>query len=187
MKQKRLGQSLGWLTRSARYIFESPWHRIRQDQVSISSKEHTFTYLEHAGSVFIVPITRGGNLVLLRSYRYNVDDWVWEIPAGGLGDKSGLSLEEAARAELREETGYTGGSFERLAHFYSAVGVLDLKFTIFLARDVEKTADLDLDDAESVEEVVEISFSEAIRRVRSGEINDGESALAILLAAEALE
>ena len=186
MKQKRLGQSLGWLTRSARYIFESPWHRIRQDQVSVSSKDHVFTYLEHAGSVFIVPITKDGNLVLIRSYRYNVDDWVWEIPAGGIGDKAELSLEEAAREELKEETGYTGGSFEKLAQFYSAVGVLDLKFTIFLARNVEKTHELALDEAESVEEVVEIPLAEAIRRVRSGEINDGESALAILLAAKIL-
>ena len=69
---------------------------------------------------------------------------------------------------------------------YSAVGVLDLKFTIFLARNVEKTHELALDEAESVEEVVEIPLAEAIRRVRSGEINDGESALAILLAAKIL-
>lgn len=187
MKEKRLGTTLGWLTRSSRYLFESPWHRIRQDAVSLRGKDLTFTYLEHAGSVFVVPITKGGNVVLIRSYRYNVDDWVWEIPAGGLGDKPGVSLEEAARAELREETGYEGGTLERLASYYSAVGVTDIRMTIFLARGVERAGDLDPDEAEQIEEVVEVPLAEAVRRARTGELNDGESALAVLLAADALK
>jgi ADP-ribose pyrophosphatase len=95
-------------------------------------------------------------------------------------------MEDAARAELREETGYSGGEFERLGSFYTGVGVLDLKMTIFLARGVELTHPLDLDDSEQVEEVVTISIAEAVRRARSGELNDGESALAVLLAAERL-
>ncbi|MGZ3657150.1 MAG: NUDIX domain-containing protein [Bdellovibrionota bacterium] len=186
MKTKSLGTSLGWLTKSARYIFESPWHCIRQDQVSLKGNELTFTYMEHAGSVFVVPVTAAGRIVLIRTYRYNVDDWVWEVPAGGLGDKKVLSLENAARAELREETGYTGGTFERLGSYYSAVGVLDLKFTVFLARGVERTHGLDLEDSEQVDEVVEVSVEEAVSRARSGALNDGESALAVLLAAEKL-
>jgi ADP-ribose pyrophosphatase len=186
MKEKRLGASLGWLTRSARYIFESPWHKIRQDQVTLRGNDLTFTWLEHSGSVFVVPITKKSEIVLIRTYRYNVDDWVWELPAGGLGDKGQLSMEDAARAELREETGYSGGEFERLGSFYTGVGVLDLKMTIFLARGVELTHPLDLDDSEQVEEVVTISIAEAVRRARSGELNDGESALAVLLAAERL-
>jgi ADP-ribose pyrophosphatase len=184
MKQKRLGATLGWVTRSARYLFESPWHRIRQDQVGLRGKELTFTWLEHAGSVFVVPVTKKGEIVMIRTYRYNVDDWVWEIPAGGLGDKGGLPLEQAARGELREETGYTGGEFEVLGSYYTGVGVLDLKMTIFLARGVELTHPLELDDSEQVEEVVAVPLAEAVRRARSGEVNDGESALAILLAAE---
>ena len=186
MKEKKLGQTLGWLSRSARYLFESPWHKVRQDEVSLRGKDLTFTWLEHAGSVFVVPITKAGELVLLRSYRYNVDDWVWEIPAGGIGDKRHLSLEDAARAELREETGYTGGTFEPLGTYYSAVGILDLQFTIFLARDVELTHPLELEDSEQVEEVVALPVAEAVRRARSGELNDGESALAVLLAAARL-
>jgi ADP-ribose pyrophosphatase len=185
-REKILGRSLGWLTRSARYLFESRWHKVRQDEVDLRGKSMIFTWLEHAGSVFIVPVTADGRIVLIRTYRYNVDDWVWEVPAGGIGDKPHLSLEAAAREELREETGYTGGTFEKLSEYYSAVGVLDLKFTVFLARGVERTHDLDLEDSEQIDEVALLTLDEAVARARSGAINDGESALAILLAAEAL-
>ena len=40
-------------------------------------------YLEHASSVFIVPATASSQIVLIRTYRYNVDGWVWKISAGG--------------------------------------------------------------------------------------------------------
>jgi ADP-ribose pyrophosphatase len=184
MKPKTLGATLGWLLRSTKVLIETPWLRIRQDEITLNGKPATFTYLEHPGSVFVVPVTKEGRVVLLRSYRYNVDDWVWELPAGGVGDKGERSLEEAARDELREEAGYTGGSFERLAAFYSSVGVCDIRFTVFLARGVERTVERAPEETEQIEEVVELPLEEAVRRAQSGELNDGESALAVLLAAE---
>jgi ADP-ribose pyrophosphatase len=186
VKLKALGATVGWLTRASRYIHESRWSRVRQDQVEVHGKEHTFTWMELAGSVFVVPVTKQGRIVLLRSYRYNVDDWVWELPAGGIGDKMHLTLEEAARAEMLEETGYSGGVFEELSHYYSAVGALDLKFTIFLARGVERVQARTAEESEEIAEVVELTLEEAVARAHSGSINDGESALAILLAAERL-
>lgn len=53
----------------------------------------------------IVPITKAGEMVLLRQYRYAVDEWCLEVPAGGTHDSGDASLEEVARKELREEVG----------------------------------------------------------------------------------
>jgi ADP-ribose pyrophosphatase len=163
-------------------LVETRWLRIREDQLDLRGKPATFTYLEHPGSVFVVPVTREGRVVLLRSYRYNCDDWVWEIPAGGLGDKAGTSLEDAARAELREETGYGGGTFELLASYYSSVGATDIRFHVFLARDVSKIGSLSPEETEQIEEVIELPLEEALAWARSGKLNDGESALAVLVA-----
>jgi 8-oxo-dGTP pyrophosphatase MutT (NUDIX family) len=183
MRPKVLGPTIGWITKSSRYIFESPWQRIRQDVVHVRGREHTFTYLERDGSVFVVPLTSSGEVVLLRSYRQQVDDWVWELPAGGINDKLGISLEAAARAELREETGYGGGDFELLASYYSAVGAMSLRFHVFLARGVERIGEIEPEDSEEIAEVACVPLAEAVRRARTGELNDGESAHAVLLAA----
>ncbi len=49
----------------------------------------------------VLPVTTDGQVVMIRSYRYTVDDWCWELPAGGLGDKPGVPLVEVAQQELR--------------------------------------------------------------------------------------
>ncbi len=184
MKPKPLGQSIGWITRSAKYIFESKWFRLRQDQVSLRGQEMIFTYLEHPGSVFVVPVTPDKRIVLIRCYRYNVDQWVWQLPAGGLGDKRDVPLEQAARAELAEETGYTGGTFEKLSTFVTGVGVMDLEKTFFLARGVERASEQNLEDTEEIDRVALFTVAEAVAMAKSGEIKDGESALGVLIAAE---
>lgn len=154
--------------------------------VAVHGQDLTFTYLEHPGSVFIVPVTADGRIVLIRSYRYNVDEWVWQIPAGGIGDKGGMSLEDAARSELREETGFTGGTFEKLASYVTGVGVMDLSMTVFLARGVERGSEQELEETEHIDEVTLVPIAEAVAWARSGKINDGESALAVLIAAARL-
>ncbi len=178
MKPRPEGKAIGWETLSAKYIFESPWHKIRQDKVRLKGEELTYTWLEHPGSVFVVPVTRDGKFVLIRVYRYTIDKWCWEVPAGGLGDKRGISLEQAARDELREETGYTGGTFEKIGFFYAANGVADLEYTIFLARGVELTSKQELEATEQLE-VALFTRAELERMLEAGEIVDGEAALCL--------
>ena len=182
MKDKKIGREAGWETLSARYLHESPWHNIRQDQVRLHGREITYTWLEHPGSVFVVPATREGKIVLIRTYRYTADAWFWEVPAGGLGDKKHLSLEEAARAELEEETGYAGGTLERLGHYFTGNGVMDLEFTAFLARGVEPSGKQELEHTESIEKVALFTPAEIREMLARNELKDGESAFCLLLA-----
>ena len=80
-----------------------------------TGEEIVYTYQEHAGFVTVLPVTTDGQVVMIRSYRYTVDDWCWELPAGGLGDKPGVPLDEVARQELAEETGGSAESSRRSA------------------------------------------------------------------------
>lgn len=57
-----------------------------------------------ADAVSIVPITRDGNLVLIREFRYPLNSWCVSLPAGLID--AGETLEEAVARELSEETGY---------------------------------------------------------------------------------
>lgn len=184
MKTKPLGASVGWRTLSTKTIFESLWYRIRQDQVDVRGREITYTYMDHPGAVFIVPITKDDKIVMIRTYRYTIDEWCWEVPSGGLGDKKGKSLETIAREELFEETGGTARELEYLGSYFTANGAANLKAHFYLARDVELTQKASPEETEEIERVETWTIEQARAAVLNGTINDGESSLAIFLALE---
>ena len=61
--------------------------------------------IRHPGAVVILPVLDAERVVLLRNFRFVVNDTLWEVPAGTV--EPGEPLEEYARRELLEETGYT--------------------------------------------------------------------------------
>ena len=72
----------GWQIRASRHLYESHWYSVRQDEIRLpDGQEITFTQIEHPGFVSVVPVTPDGQIILIYSYRYTVDDWMWEIPA----------------------------------------------------------------------------------------------------------
>jgi ADP-ribose pyrophosphatase len=121
-------------------------------------------------------VTAEGEIVLVYQYRYTVDDWCLEIPAGA--QQPGLSLEETARAELREEVGGTAERLQYLGHFYAANGICNEVSHLFLATGV--TLAETAHEAAEVMTVHRVPAAEAVRMARDGRITDGASALALL-------
>lgn len=185
---KPLGRSLGWRLHATRFLYRSQWFDLRQDEISLpSGAPATFTYVEHPGFATVVPLTAAGEIIMIRSYRYTVDDWAWELPAGGYGNKQGLSPAEVAREELLEETGCrVTGELIPVARYYNAIGNSNTVADVFLATGVVRGADQALDEAEQIE-VHPLPAREALELARSGGISDGASALALLLCAPLVE
>ena len=71
--------------------------RLEVDRVKLPTG-HTVNMeiVRHPGSVVLLPIPEPGKIVLIRQYRYTIDRWIWELPAGSL--KPGEDPDEAARA-----------------------------------------------------------------------------------------
>jgi ADP-ribose pyrophosphatase len=136
--------------------------------------------IEHPGAVAVVPIV-GDNVVLVRQYRAAIRDHILEIPAGKL-DAPGEDLEEAARRELREETGFSAGTLLRLTDLMTAVGFCDEKITIFLADDVVAGDRSPIGPEEHDAEVLEMPLQQAVELVESGEIADAKTAVGLLIA-----
>jgi ADP-ribose pyrophosphatase len=154
---------------------------IRQDKVAVEGAgELTFNYLESHGAVGVVPVTPDGRIILIRQYRYTVDDWLLEIPAGGMHDANGAMPEEMALLELREEAGGRCEVIEYVGCFYASVGNSSQPFYVFLALGVELSEPQGLQPGERIE-IVPTRIAEALQLAREGEIKDGVSALSVLM------
>lgn len=176
----------GWQIRSSRYLYESHWYNVRQDEIRLPTGEDIlYTQIEHPGFVTVVPVTEDGQVVLIRSYRYSVDEWTWEVPAGGLGNKPGQPLAEVAASELMEETGAVAQDIQYVTSYYSGVGSSNVQAHIFLATGVRFVGQQDLEQTEVIE-VHTLPIEDALLFVRSGQMQDGQSAMALLFCEPAL-
>jgi len=101
------------------------------------------------GVVAIVPVTESGEILLVRQFRPPVSRYVIEFPAG-LNDK-GDTIEEAARRELLEETGYYAGLVTFLTQGPLSSGASGEILSVYLARDLEFRGNPERDEAEALE------------------------------------
>src|ERR1700712_2721195 len=109
--KKPNGAKAGWQLRGSETRFENNICRLREDDVELEGgKKIKYAYLERDEAVIAVPVTPDGEVVMLRQYRYPVDEWCLEVPAGGTHDSGDAALEEVVRKELREEIGGTAKS-----------------------------------------------------------------------------
>jgi len=167
-------------TLDSRIVYRNPpWYILRRDEIALpNGGQAVYTVVERPGGVWIIPALPDGRLVIIRNYRYTVQGWLWEIPAGGLRD--GITPDEMARLELAEEVGGTAESIERVATFYTMPGIGDEVAHVFLARGVA-LGEQHLEPTEVMERHI-LTLDEVLGMIERGELADGPSALAILLA-----
>jgi 8-oxo-dGTP pyrophosphatase MutT (NUDIX family) len=108
--------------------------------------------------------------------QYSVDDWCYEVPAGGLSP--GLTPEEVVRRELSEEISGTAADLRFVGQFYTTNGISNEVAYVYLATGVE-LGEYHPEPTELME-IHLISVKEAMRMAREGQIADGPSALALL-------
>ncbi len=131
----------------------------------------------HPGAVAILPLVSEGRVCLLRNYRPAAGQTLWEIPAGTL--EPGEPLEEAARRELAEETGYRAGRLRKVASFYPSPGVLSEQTHLYVAEELE-IGEMALEADETIEPV-EVAWDEAVGMALDGTIRDAKTLVALLL------
>ena len=176
--------SLAELTIGTKRIYEGNIINVRVDTVRMpSGRDATREIVEHSHAVCIVPIDNDGNVVLVRQYRKPAEDALLEVPAGGVED--GEISEEAVLRELQEEIGYTADHLEHLSSFWVAPGWATEYMHAYLATGLRESR-LDGDEDENIE-VVRLRFNEAVSMLKSGEINDGKTIAALLLAQPLLD
>jgi ADP-ribose pyrophosphatase len=167
-------------TLETRYLLKTRWRSFREDRVDIGQgREITYSYAEVPRAAYVVPLTSDGQIVLIRQYRYPIRDWVLEVPAGSL-ETPEEDPAWRARQELREEVGGECQELIHLARFYSSSAHITLSCEGFLGTGVE-LGEMQLEETELLQRVV-LPARTVLSMARRGEISEGQSAYAILLA-----
>lgn len=106
---------------------------VRKDTVSLPDGQlATREYVVHPGAVAVVPLLDDGRLVMVRQYRYPVQQVLLEFPAGKIDP--GEPVLECAVRELAEETGYRAREWARAGVFHNAAAYSTEGIEIWFAR-----------------------------------------------------
>ncbi len=163
----------------SRRAWDCPWYGVRQDRILLpDGSEGVYNVLELPDAVWILPVTTTGEVVLLRHYRYPLQKWIWELPAGHV--EAGDEPLESAQRELREETGGEASEWRFLLKSNTMKGIGTETAHLFLATGV--TLGATAHEPAEVMTVHPLPAAEVLRMARAGEIEDAISVLALLLA-----
>lgn len=133
-----------------------------------TGRRHAFYRLQGPDWVNVVAFTKVGDLLVVEQFRHGIDAPTLEIPGGGCD--GGESPIEAARRELREETGFDSERWIALGSCTPNPATQNNRCHTFLALDCEPVGDLELDPAEELQ-VWACSWREWQERLRSGAVH----------------
>jgi ADP-ribose pyrophosphatase len=163
---------------SSRRIYEGKVLSLDVDEVEEPGDVRaTREVVRHSGSVAVLALQDDGRIVLVRQYRYPVDQALWELPAGRLDE--GETPEVAAQRELREEIGQRARDLSKIAFFYTTPGFCDEAMHVFRATGLEASPAKG-DEDERIE-VQAFSLSDLEAMIDKGEIREGKTLVALLL------
>lgn len=149
---------------------------VRLSYQSADGQTHQREVARHPGAVTILPLLDDGRVCLIRNYRVAVGQTLIELPAGTL--EPGEEPLATAHRELEEETGYRAASVEKLNEFFMSPGILSERMLLFLATGLTAGPSR-LEAGEQIENLI-VSWTDAIRLVERGEIQDAKTLVALL-------
>lgn len=161
-------------------VFTGKVFSIDRDRVKMpNGRAVTVDVIRHSRSVVLVPVPEPGKLILVRQYRYAVNAFLWELPAGSVDE--GESPEEAARRECHEEIELVPSTIVRLGAMYPTPGYCDEEMIFFRLSGLEKTDEKAAVDEDEDIEMKVFELRDVREMLRRGEIQDMKTVVALTL------
>jgi ADP-ribose diphosphatase len=156
---------------SSERVFDGKVFEIDRDRVRMpNGRDVTVDVVRHSRSVVLLPVPEPRHIVLVRQYRYAVNRWLWEVPAGSVDP--GEEPDAAARRECHEEIGLVPETIIRLGAFLPTPGYCNEEMVFFrLSGLTVPTEPAEPDEDEDIEART-FTIAEAREMVRRGEIVD---------------
>ena len=140
-------------------------------------KEVQRDVVHHSGGVCVVPLTEKGTVLMVKQFRYPMQQVTLEIPAGKL--EAGEDPADCGRRELREEAGRTCGKYTPLGKLFPTPAYDTEVIHMYLAQELSAPEAQDLDDGEFLD-VTDLPLEQAVQMVMDGEIPDAKTQIALL-------
>ncbi len=168
-----------WTTLDRRPVYENAWIAVREDRViRPDGSPGIYGVVQFKNrAIGVLAVEEDGSIWLVGQHRYPHDRYSWEIPEGGAPE--GELAEEAARRELREETGLAADRLEVLGgEVHLSNSVSDESGFLFRATGLTR-GQSEPDPTERLN-VRLVAWGEAWAMLGRGEITDSLSVIAIL-------
>lgn len=170
-----------WKTLSSKTVYENAWLEIsHREVINPAGKDGIYGVVKFKNKALgIIPIDENGNIYLVGQFRYTLNEYSWEIPeGGGPFDEDVL---DAAKRELKEETGLLASNWTNLSRIHTSNSATDEEGFLFLAEGLSQS-EAEPEETEELQ-VKKIHLSEAVEMVMRSEITDAISIAGILMAA----
>lgn len=163
-------------TLTSREVYRGRILRVREDTVRLpNGKTAEREVAEHPGGVGILALD-GGDVLLVRQYRYAFSRVLTEIPAGKR--EPGEEPFVTAQRELREEIGATAGKWTELGALIASPGCYGEVLYLYMAQELT-FGDTHPDEDEFLD-VVRMPFDRAVELCMTGELTDAKTVAALL-------
>lgn len=193
-------KKLYWELINEEHIIQDQWIDFRRNEYKLPDGQTikpVYNYSKHSFSL-VVATDRSGNFICVRQYRHGIDEITTEFPAGGIeyakeedaASEPCITKEniiasedeafEAAKRELREETGYTSDNWTHLLTIPANATISNSNVHIYCATNCTLSASQELDDTEFLN-VVLLNETELLSAISGGDFKQALHVLAYYL------
>ena len=159
-------------------LFKGRIIEVKKDKFLLENgKETTREVVVHHGGVCIAAIDEQDNILLVKQFRYPMQQVTLEVPAGKL--EKGEDPADCGKRELREEAGRTCGKYTSLGKLFPTPAYDTEVIHMYLAQELSAPEEQELDEGEFLD-VTELPLEEAVQMVMNNEIPDAKTQIALL-------
>jgi 8-oxo-dGTP pyrophosphatase MutT (NUDIX family) len=169
-----------WRIKTADRVYDNRWITVTHHEVLTPRGVdgiYGTVHFKHL-AIGVLPLDEHGNTWLVGQYRFSLDAYSWEIPEGGCAP--GEEPLEAAKRELREETGLEARIWTPCLEMDLSNSVTDERSISFIARGLS-FGEAEPDETEQLA-VRKLPFEDVVEMVMRGEIRDSLSVATVLKA-----
>ena len=169
-----------WSILQSRYVFETPFFRVRQDHCRLPSGAQLDDYyvIEEHDIGMVFALTPALELVLVEQYKHGIGDICLELPAGLFNGTDPAEAEAEARREFVEETGYDADRYYPIATFIRNPTRQNNYVHVYCAVNIYPAGRQHLDANEDIT-VRLVSMPQAFALIENGQITSGDSVASI--------
>lgn len=171
-----------WELIESEKIADSTFFTLREDIVKLrDGKEKTYTIFEIPDFAGVLPVI-DNKLVMIKNYRYPIDDIVLELPAGVIKDNE--EPVNAVKRELEEETGYILKDAKKLCEYHPVASLNTQKAHLFIGN-AEEGGKINRDRGEDME-IELIKIKDIYKKLRNNELTHPHTLIALFYAEDEL-